>query len=76
MMWLGMLRVFSLSKTLGPLVIIFRRMCMDARDFLFILFFLIVAFAIFIDGALPQNEDEKSWEQCVENQEADDHSTK
>ena len=73
MMWLGMLRVFSLSKTLGPLVIIFIRMMEDAASFLLMLLFVIFAFAVCIDGALPQAEEEATWEQCVELQEADDH---
>ena len=73
MMWLGMLRVFALDLTCGPLVIIFQRMIMAALPFMLILLILVMTFAILIDGSLPQNEnksEDETWEQCFETEQA------
>ena len=70
-MWVQSLRTFALHRTLGPLVIIFRRMVQDAGSFMLILLILILACAILIDGALPQSDD--TWEQCVATQDQDAH---
>jgi hypothetical protein len=80
-MWIRVLRVVSLNKTLGTLVIIFRRMLKDALSFLVLLVILLVSFMILIDAGLPAPQEDpeavggtaNQWQSCTEAEANDDH---
>ncbi|XP_072556390.1 transient receptor potential cation channel subfamily M member 2 isoform X3 [Paramormyrops kingsleyae] len=58
---LRLMAIFTISKTLGPKIIIVRRMMMDLFFFMFLLSIWVVAFGVAKQGILIQNEDRLEW---------------
>ena len=52
-LWVRLLRVLSLSRRLGPLVILVIRMAQDISKFAVIYFVFLVAFSVLIRGSMP-----------------------
>ncbi|XP_048857884.1 transient receptor potential cation channel subfamily M member 2 isoform X2 [Brienomyrus brachyistius] len=58
---LRLMAIFTISKTLGPKIIIVRRMMMDLFFFMFLLSIWVVAYGVAKQGILIQNEDRLEW---------------
>ncbi|XP_018580884.1 transient receptor potential cation channel subfamily M member 2 [Scleropages formosus] len=58
---LRLMAIFIISKTLGPKIIIVRRMMMDMFFFMFLLSIWVVAYGVAKQGILIDNEDRLNW---------------
>ncbi|KAK3543297.1 hypothetical protein QTP70_014040 [Hemibagrus guttatus] len=58
---LRLMAIFTISKTLGPKIIIVRRMMMDMFFFLFLLSIWVVAYGVATQSILIENEDRFNW---------------
>ncbi|XP_036395897.1 transient receptor potential cation channel subfamily M member 2 [Megalops cyprinoides] len=58
---LRLMAIFTISKTLGPKIIIVRRMMMDLFFFMFLLSIWVVAYGVAKQGILIHNEDRLNW---------------
>ncbi|KAJ7992802.1 hypothetical protein DPEC_G00282470 [Dallia pectoralis] len=58
---LRLMAIFIISKTLGPKIIIVRRMILDMFFFLFLLSIWVVAYGVAKQGILINNEDRLNW---------------
>ncbi|XP_053352590.1 transient receptor potential cation channel subfamily M member 2 [Clarias gariepinus] len=58
---LRLMAIFTISKTLGPKIIIVRRMMMDMFFFLFLLSIWVVAYGVATQGILIDNENRINW---------------
>eukprot|EP00290_Baffinella_frigidus_P005867 CAMPEP_0180138028 /NCGR_PEP_ID=MMETSP0986-20121125/12607_1 /TAXON_ID=697907 /ORGANISM="non described non described, Strain CCMP2293" /LENGTH=531 /DNA_ID=CAMNT_0022079689 /DNA_START=1 /DNA_END=1596 /DNA_ORIENTATION=- len=50
-LWISQLRVLSVHRSMGPLVLIFLNMCTDVANFFFMLCFFLIAFSVLIFGS-------------------------
>ncbi|KAI7808565.1 putative transient receptor potential cation channel subfamily M member 2 [Triplophysa rosa] len=58
---LRLMAIFTISRTLGPKIIIVRRMMMDLFIFMFLLSIWVVAYGVAKQGILIQNEERLDW---------------
>ncbi|XP_029385890.1 transient receptor potential cation channel subfamily M member 2 [Echeneis naucrates] len=58
---LRLMAIFTISRTLGPKIIIVRRMMMDMFFFMFLLSIWVVAYGVAKQGILIHNEDRLDW---------------
>ncbi|XP_037831853.1 transient receptor potential cation channel subfamily M member 2 [Kryptolebias marmoratus] len=58
---LRLMAIFTISRTLGPKIIIVRKMMMDMFFFLFLLSIWVVAYGVATQGILIDNEDRLNW---------------
>ncbi|XP_039673521.1 transient receptor potential cation channel subfamily M member 2 isoform X2 [Perca fluviatilis] len=58
---LRLMAIFSISRTLGPKIIIVRRMMMDMFFFMFLLSIWVVAYGVATQGILIQNDNRLDW---------------
>ncbi|XP_076858615.1 transient receptor potential cation channel subfamily M member 2 isoform X2 [Brachyhypopomus gauderio] len=58
---LRLMAIFTISRTLGPKIIIVRRMMLDLFFFLFLLSIWVVAYGVSTQGILIQNEQRLDW---------------
>ncbi|KAB5577294.1 hypothetical protein PHYPO_G00208240 [Pangasianodon hypophthalmus] len=58
---LRLMAIFTISKTLGPKIIIVRRMMMDMFFFMFLLSIWVVAYGVATQGILIENENRINW---------------
>uniref|UniRef100_A0A8C2GVL8 Transient receptor potential cation channel, subfamily M, member 2 n=1 Tax=Cyprinus carpio TaxID=7962 RepID=A0A8C2GVL8_CYPCA len=58
---LRLMAIFTISRTLGPKIIILRRMMMDLFFFMFLLSIWVVAYGVAKQGILIHNEDRLNW---------------
>ncbi|XP_051566552.1 transient receptor potential cation channel subfamily M member 2 [Myxocyprinus asiaticus] len=58
---LRLMAIFTISRTLGPKIIIVRRMMMDLFFFMFLLSIWVVAYGVAKQGILIQNEERLNW---------------
>ncbi|XP_058248309.1 transient receptor potential cation channel subfamily M member 2 [Hemibagrus wyckioides] len=58
---LRLMAIFTISKTLGPKIIIVRRMMMDMFFFMFLLSIWVVAYGVATQSILIENEDRFNW---------------
>ncbi|XP_077393579.1 transient receptor potential cation channel subfamily M member 2 [Festucalex cinctus] len=58
---LRLMAIFSISRTLGPKIIIVRRMMMDMFFFMFLLSIWVVAYGVAKQGILIHNDDRLEW---------------
>ncbi|KAG9271648.1 transient receptor potential cation channel subfamily M member 2-like [Astyanax mexicanus] len=58
---LRLMAIFTISRTLGPKIIIVRRMMMDLFFFMFLLSIWVVAYGVAKQGILIQNEERFNW---------------
>ncbi|RXN16987.1 transient receptor potential cation channel subfamily M member 2 [Labeo rohita] len=58
---LRLMAIFTISRTLGPKIIIVRRMMMDLFFFMFLLSIWVVAYGVAKQGILIHNEDRLNW---------------
>ncbi|KAJ1482776.1 hypothetical protein T484DRAFT_2637325 [Baffinella frigidus] len=50
-LWISQLRVLSVHRSIGPLVLIFLNMCSDVANFFVMLVFFVIAFSVLIFGS-------------------------
>nr|XP_009303267.1 transient receptor potential cation channel subfamily M member 2 isoform X2 [Danio rerio]6DRK_A Chain A, Transient receptor potential cation channel, subfamily M, member 2 [Danio rerio]6DRK_B Chain B, Transient receptor potential cation channel, subfamily M, member 2 [Danio rerio]6DRK_C Chain C, Transient receptor potential cation channel, subfamily M, member 2 [Danio rerio]6DRK_D Chain D, Transient receptor potential cation channel, subfamily M, member 2 [Danio rerio] len=58
---LRLMAIFSISRTLGPKIIIVRRMMLDLFFFMFLLSIWVVAYGVAKQGILIENEERLNW---------------
>uniref|UniRef100_A0AAR2IXG5 TRPM SLOG domain-containing protein n=1 Tax=Pygocentrus nattereri TaxID=42514 RepID=A0AAR2IXG5_PYGNA len=58
---LRLMAIFTISRTLGPKIIIVRKMMMDLFFFMFLLSIWVVAYGVAKQGILIQNEERLNW---------------
>ncbi|KAL0985692.1 hypothetical protein UPYG_G00160580 [Umbra pygmaea] len=58
---LRLMAIFTISKTLGPKIIIVKRMILDMFFFMFLLSIWVVAYGVATQGILVDNEDRLNW---------------
>uniref|UniRef100_A0A3B5B4H9 Transient receptor potential cation channel subfamily M member 2 n=1 Tax=Stegastes partitus TaxID=144197 RepID=A0A3B5B4H9_9TELE len=58
---LRLMAIFTISRTLGPKIIIVRRMMMDMFFFMFLLSIWVVAYGVAKQGILIENDDRLDW---------------
>uniref|UniRef100_W5K6R9 Ion transport domain-containing protein n=1 Tax=Astyanax mexicanus TaxID=7994 RepID=W5K6R9_ASTMX len=58
---LRLMAIFTISRTLGPKIIMVRRMMMDLFFFMFLLSIWVVAYGVAKQGILIQNEERFNW---------------
>ncbi|KAM9342245.1 transient receptor potential cation channel subfamily M member 2 [Pholidichthys leucotaenia] len=58
---LRLMAIFTISRTLGPKIIIVKRMMMDLFFFMFLLSIWVVAYGVATQGILIHNEDRLDW---------------
>uniref|UniRef100_A0A4W4H3K8 TRPM SLOG domain-containing protein n=1 Tax=Electrophorus electricus TaxID=8005 RepID=A0A4W4H3K8_ELEEL len=58
---LRLMAIFTISRTLGPKIIIVRRMMLDLFLFLFLLSIWVVAYGVSTQGILIENEERLNW---------------